>query len=60
MLTKEKVIESIKLMQEPFSIDELIERMLVLKKVEIALEQSAQGRGIPDEELDAHLPEWLR
>ena len=60
MLTKEKVLESIKHLPDHFSVDEIIDRIILLDKIEIGMEQSAKGLVTPDEELDKKLPEWLR
>jgi hypothetical protein len=38
MLTKEKIIKSIENMPDKFSIEEVIERIVLLQKIEIGLE----------------------
>ncbi len=43
MITKEKVIDSLKNMPDRFSIDELIDRLLFIEKVEKGLAQSEKG-----------------
>ena len=43
MITKEKVIYSLKSMPDSFSIDELIDRLLFIEKVEKGLSQSEKG-----------------
>ncbi len=43
MITKEKVIESLKNMPDSFSIDELIEKLVFIEKVEKGLDQSEKG-----------------
>ena len=59
MLNREKVIETIKQLPENFPIDELIERVIILDKIENGLRQSANDQVTPDEKLDGKLPEWL-
>ena len=59
MLTKEKVIESIKQLPDYFSLDEILERIILLEKIEIGLKQSREGKVTPDEQLDKKLPQWL-
>ena len=59
MITKEKLLESIKQLPDTFSVDEIIDRVLLLDKIEIGLEQSDIGQITPDEELDQKLPKWL-
>jgi len=59
MVTKEKLLESIKQLPDTFTVDEIIDRVLLLDKIEIGLEQSDNGQITPDEELDQKLPKWL-
>ncbi len=59
MITKEKLIETIKHLPEEFSIDEVIDRIFLLEKIETGLDQSKKGIVTRDEELDKKLPEWL-
>jgi hypothetical protein len=59
MITKEKLIETIKQLPSKFSVDEVIERIFLLEKIEIGLQQSQRGDIISDDELDNKLPEWL-
>lgn len=44
MLTKTKVIKSIKDLPDQFSIDDLIDRLVVIQKIELGLDQSAKGK----------------
>lgn len=59
MLIKSQVLDTIKKLPEKFSIDEVIERMILLEKIEIGIGQSDKGMITPDEELDSKLPKWL-
>jgi hypothetical protein len=59
MLTREKVLETLKQLPERFSVDELIDRIILLDKIETGIQQSQKGEVTPDEELDKKLPEWL-
>lgn len=59
MLTREKVIETIKQLPSKFSIEEVIDRIFLLEKIEIGLQQSLNGEVTPDGELNQKLPEWL-
>lgn len=59
MLTREKVIETIKQLPDKFSVEEIIDRIILLEKIEIGLQQSLKGEVTPDEELDKKLPAWL-
>jgi predicted transcriptional regulator len=51
MLTKEKIIETIKSMPETFSVDDVLERIVFLNKIENGLQDSATGNTITHEEL---------
>jgi hypothetical protein len=46
MLTKEQVINSLKEMPDKFSIDDLMDKLILLQKIEIGLEQSKKRRGL--------------
>jgi len=59
MLSREKVIEIIKQLPDKFSIDEVIDRIILLEKIEVGLEQSKKDQVISDDELDKKLPKWL-
>ena len=60
MLDKQQVIESIQQLPEQFSIDELIERVIVLEKIERGLMQSQKGETVPDSDLEkTKLSKWL-
>ncbi|MBM2815602.1 MAG: hypothetical protein HW421_2364 [Ignavibacteria bacterium] len=52
MITKEKIITGINSLQDPISIDDVLDKILLLEKIETGLEQSEKGRVIPDNELD--------
>lgn len=51
MLTKDKVLDSINNMPDNFTIDELIDRLVFIEKVERGLEQSKRGEVYPHEEV---------
>jgi predicted transcriptional regulator len=60
MLTREKVINSIKDLPDSFTIDELIDRLILIEKVEQGLEQSAEGKVIPHEEVKKIIEKWSK
>ena len=59
MLTREKVLNTIRQLPDKFSADEVIDRIILLEKIETGLFESQSGLVTPDEELDKKLPEWL-
>jgi hypothetical protein len=57
MLTKTNVIKTITKFPEQFSIDELVDRMILLDKIEIGIKQADNKQVISDEELDNKIEE---
>jgi len=60
MLTKTKSIEQIEKFPEGFSIDELVERLILIEKVELGLKQSENGEIISDSDLDKEIEQWFK
>lgn len=62
MITKEKIIESIKAMpEEKFeNIDVLLERIVLLEKIETGLEQIENGDTHTNEEMNQIIEEWFK
>jgi len=59
MLTKKKLIQSIESLPESFSIDEVIDRILLLQKIEVGLEQSEKGETLSSVEAKKKLKKWI-
>lgn len=59
MLTRATVIQQIQQLPEQFSIDELMEKMLFIYKLETALEQSKKDLTVPNEKVKAKYQKWL-
>jgi hypothetical protein len=59
MLTKVSVIESLRNMPESFSADELIEKIILIDKIEEGMKQATSGESIDDGRIDEHLSKWL-
>ena len=49
MLTKTKVIKAINQLPDEFSIDEMVDKMILLEKIDRGLAQSERGEVISDE-----------
>lgn len=60
MLTKTKLIEQIEKFPEEFSIDELVERLILIEKFELGLKQSEKGEIISDSDLDKEIKQWFK
>lgn len=54
-----KVLEAIKQLPEDFSIEELLDKMKLLEKIEISLALSEKKQLISDEELNIEIAEWF-
>jgi len=59
MLTKELVNSQIKEMPEEFTLDELIERLIIVEKVSRSLKEVEQGKTVSEEDLDEKLANYL-
>lgn len=59
MLTKELVNNQIKEMPNEFTLDELIERLLLVEKVNQGLKEVELGKTISEEELDKKMAKWF-
>jgi len=59
MLTKTKVLESMKQLPDNFTIDELIDHLVFIQKVEIGLEQSDKDQVSNTDEVKKKLDKWL-
>ena len=59
MLNKELVNNQIKEMPNEFTLDELIERLLVVEKVNQGLKEVELGKTIMEEELDKKMAKWF-
>ncbi|MVN21254.1 hypothetical protein [Mucilaginibacter arboris] len=60
MLTKERVQELINHMPETFSVDDLVEEVILLQKIEKAQQQIKNGEFYTEEEIDREIDSWLQ
>ena len=60
MLTKDKVKELIDHMPETFSVDDLVERIILLQKIEAAEKEIENGEGIDWEDMKKEMDQWLK
>ncbi|MCX6155229.1 MAG: hypothetical protein NT007_13830 [Candidatus Kapabacteria bacterium] len=60
MLTKESVDTTMEQMSETFSIDELIDKLIFVEKVNNGLNQSEQDMVLSSEEVKEELSRWLK
>lgn len=59
MLTKIKLKEHIDKFPEEFSIDELIEKLILIEKIESGNKQSEDGNIISEGELENEIEKWF-
>jgi len=59
MLTKTKLKETIDKFPECFTIDELIDKLILIEKVERGNLQSENGDIIAEEDLDKEIDKWF-
>ena len=60
MIRKTKLIETIDKFPETFSIDELIEKAILIDKIERGDEQSKKGDTISEDELEKEMQKWFK
>ena len=59
MLTKTKLKDQIEKFPEEFSIDELIDRLILIEKIEKGNIQSEKGEVISETDLDKEIIKWF-
>ena len=59
MLTKTRLKEQIEKFPEKFSIDELIEKLILIEKIESGNKQSEKGKVITEAKLDKEIEQWF-
>ena len=60
MLSKDKILQTLKDLPDTFSIDELFDRIILLNKIEIGLEQSNSGNVSTTDQAKDKLKKWLK
>lgn len=60
MLSKIKVLETIHSLPESFSFEDVIDRLVLLQKIEIGIEQSNKGEAVSSSEARKKLSKWLK
>lgn len=60
MISKTKLKEHIENFPEEFSIDDLIERLILIEKIEKVNQQSLNGEVVSKQELDKEIEKWFK
>ncbi|WP_192348265.1 hypothetical protein [Algoriphagus sp. Y33] len=59
MLTKTLVKKQLEKLPEKFSLDDLVEHLILVQKLESGLKDSEEGKVISEEELDQEVNKWF-
>jgi len=59
MITKERLQREIEKFPERFTIDELIEKLILIEKIQEGEKQSEKGEIISEKELDKEIEKWF-
>ena len=60
MITRDKAIEVIKSLPEEFSIEELMDRLILLNKIETWIKQATSGETYTSDEAKKMVREWSK
>ena len=59
MTTKDKVIKGIRKLPDSVSIDDILDQIILIEKIEKGIDQSNQNQVVSDDDLDKRLGKWL-
>ena len=59
MLTKKEVLETIDTLPQKFEAEDAIEKIILLEKIHIGMEQSASGKVVSATDAKLRLKKWL-
>ncbi len=60
MISKAILKEQIKELPERFSIDELVERLIIIEKIEVGFNQSKKGEIFSNSEIETEMTKWFK
>ncbi|HEX4877739.1 MAG TPA: hypothetical protein VFV31_13775 [Chitinophagaceae bacterium] len=60
MLTKDEVLKSLKSMPNKFPAEDAIERIILLEKISMGIQQSDEGKVLTKEQARKKLKKWLK
>ncbi len=60
MITKNNVLDQIKLMPNEFTIDELIEKLIIVDKINLGLKDLEDGKILSEDEMDKEMQSWFK
>jgi len=59
MLTKEKIISGINSLPDVFTVDDVLDQIMFLSKIEEGLEQVERGEIISNDDLERKMEKWF-
>jgi hypothetical protein len=60
MLTKEEVLKTVNDLPGEFSFDEILDRLMLLNKIDVGIEQSNNDETLSTDEAKESLAKWLK
>jgi hypothetical protein len=60
MITKEILMRTLKDLPDKFSMDDLLDRIVLLQKIDIGMEQSQAGQTSTTDQAQDRLKKWLK
>jgi hypothetical protein len=60
MLTKEEVLKTVNDLPGEFSFEDILDRLMLLNKIDIGIEQSNNGETLSTTEAEESLAKWLK
>ncbi len=60
MINKKELIQTIEALPNEFHLDDLLDRIIILQKIEVGLEQSQLGKTHSTKDAKEKLVKWLR
>lgn len=59
-MTKEKLLQTINDLPDKFSLDDVLDRIILLQKIDVGLEQSQAGETHSTDQAKDKLKKWLK
>jgi len=59
MTTKDKIINGIQNLPDSVTIDDILDQIMLVEKIEKGIDQSNKNQVVSDDELDKRLGKWL-
>jgi hypothetical protein len=60
MLNKNKVLQTLENLPDTFSIEQIMDQLKLLQKIELGLEQATNNETVSTEEAKSRLNKWLK